>query len=217
MLRCGIRRGDAVAMSLVAVIALGGCAHVPRESAQLSQELTGMIKAAQTAHMSLIEGYVGERRARVDAFMKNNWIPDFLGGFVNESDVLGRLEKAGSASEKGKVMLQFAEAATEKIYERRSSQMAALDAIERTMKDEVGAHYADMLTVNQAITAHLMSAAKVNEARNELLKQLKIDGKDAFPVDRINEILDRIVRCEGKLEELPKYVEEVKVLIGREK
>ncbi len=202
---------------VIAIAILAGCAHVPKESAQLSQELTGMINSAQAAHLNLIEGYVNERRTRVDDFMKDKWIPDFLGRFVKESDVLGQIEKAGTPSEKGKVMLQFAEAATKEIYARRASQMAALDGIERTMKDEVRAHYADMLTVNQAVTAHLMSAAKVGEARDELLKQLKISGKEVFPVDKINDILDRIVRYEGKLDELPKYVDEAKKLIKREK
>jgi hypothetical protein len=85
------------------------------------------------------------------------------------------------------------------------------------MKDEVRAHYADMLTVNQAITAHLMSAARVGEARDELLKQLKISGKEVFPVDKINDIMDKIVRYEGKLDELPKYVDEARKIIRREK
>lgn len=199
------------------LLLLVGCAHVPKESAQLSQELTGMINSAQTAHLNLVEGYVSERRNRVDDFIKDKWTPDFLGRFVKESDVLGQIEKAGSASDKGKIMLLFAEAGTKEIYARWASQMAALDGIERTMKDEVRAHYVDMLTVNQAITAHLMSAARVGEARDELLKQLKISGKEVFPVDKINDIMDKIVRYEGKLDELPKYVDEARKIIRREK
>lgn len=204
-----------VLAAMVSVVA--ACAHIPKESAKLSQELTGMISSAQAAHMNLIEGYVGERRTRIDDFMRDKWIPVFLGRFVKESDVLGQIDRAGSAPEKGKIMLQFAEAATKEIYSRRASQMTALGSIERTMKEEAQDYYADMLTVNQAITAHLMSAAKVTEARDELLKQLKVSGKEVFPVDKINDVMDKIVRYEGKLDDLPRYVDEAKKLIKREK
>ena len=56
------------------LVVLSGCAHIPKESAQLSQELTGMINAAQTAHLNLVEGYIQERRTRVDDFLKAKWI-----------------------------------------------------------------------------------------------------------------------------------------------
>ena len=114
-------------------------------------------------------------------------------------------------------MLEFSEAAMKEIYARRTAQVAALDDIERAMKDEVGAHYADMLTVNQAITAHLMSAAKVTEAREELLNQLKVNPKNIIPIQKINDIMDKIVRYEGKLDELPNYIDEAKKLIRKEK
>jgi len=212
-----MNRKSCGAIIFVVVMSLAGCAHIPKESAQLSAELTGMIKSAQTVHLNLIDGYVNERRARVDDFMKDKWIPTFLERFVNGSGVLVKIDKAGSPSEKGKIMLEFSEAAMKEIYARRTAQVAALDDIERAMKDEVGAHYADMLTVNQAITAHLMSAAKVTEAREELLNQLKVNPKNIIPIQKINDIMDKIVRYEGKLDELPNYIDEAKKLIRKEK
>jgi len=208
-------RKFAMAVFVVVVFSVAGCAHVPKESVQLSEELGGMIRSSQTAHLSLIEGYVNERRVRVDEFMNTKWIPDFLARGVTESGVTEKIEKSPTPAEKGKIMLDFAESATRQIYARRAAQMNALDVIERTMKEEVQGHYSDMVTANQALTAHLRSVAKVTATRDELLRQLKIEPRVLLPVDRINELMDKIVSYDSKLDDLPKYVEDAKKLIRR--
>ena len=142
-------------------------------------------------------------------------IPDFLARVVTESGVTEKIEKSPTPAEKGKIMLDFAESATRQIYARRAAQMNALDVIERTMKEEVQGHYSDMVTANQALTAHLRSVAKVTATRDELLRQLKIEPRVLLPVDRINELMDKIVSYDSKLDDLPKYVEDAKKLIRR--
>lgn len=72
---------------------LVGCATIPKQSAMLSQELSGMIRNCRTSHIALLDEYLLERRNRIDDFMKNQWIPKFMENFTKESGVMNELEK----------------------------------------------------------------------------------------------------------------------------
>ena len=84
------------------------------------------------------------------------------------------------------------------------------------MREEISAHYADMLMVNQALTSHLRSAAKVTSTREESLKHLKLDSERLIPLGDINSVVSKITNYEGKLEDLSKIVGQVKNLLKGE-
>lgn len=192
---------------------LVGCAHIPKESVQLSQELTNMINSAQAAHIAMLDEYMAERRHKVDLFMEEKWIPKFMSKFVYDPEVLNDIKAANTAEEKGKIVLEVAEAASKQIFNRRAALMDALDEVEHTLKDAIQAHYADMLMINQALTAHLRAAAEVTATREELLKQLKIEPMEILPIDKINSSIEKILSFEGNLKELPDIVKEVRTTI----
>ena len=201
---------------IVFFIMLIGCAHIPMESVQLSEELTSMINSAQASHLGLVDEYIAERHWNTERFMEEGWIPDFLNTFVKNSTVLEDIAGADTYAAKAEKMLFFAQAALKEISKRRDSIIEALDKVELLMKDKISAHYADMLMVNQALTAHLRSAAKVTSTREELLDRLKLDPKKLIPLDDISSIVSKITNYDGKLEDLSKIVGQVKNLLKGE-
>lgn len=106
------------------------CAHIPKESVQLSEELTNMINSAQAAHLAMLHQYMAERRQQVDHFMENTWILGFIGQGVKDTRVLELIENENDLSEKGKIMLEFAEDASNEIFNRRKSLVNTLDEME---------------------------------------------------------------------------------------
>lgn len=66
-----------------------------------------------------------------------------------------------------------------------------------------------MLVINQSMTAHLCSASKVTSTRDELLQKLRIDPKVILPMDKINSSIEKLMKYQGKLEELPNIIKEV--------
>ena len=60
LLQCGV----AAILFLV-----GGCATIPKESVELSSELTRMIRVAEASHLALVEDYVAEKKHRADDFL----------------------------------------------------------------------------------------------------------------------------------------------------
>ena len=196
---------------------LMSCARIPKESVLLSEELTGMINSARTAHLEMLNVYMAERRAKADSFMVQKWIPDFINEYTSESEVFSDLDTAKTNSVKGQIMLNFSQAASDEIFDRRTAIMDALDQVERILKHSIEAHYDDMLMVNQALTAHLRSTAKVTATREELFQKLKIKPEEIINLDKLNPLLEKIIHFTAKVEDISTLVDSAKTLIKGEK
>lgn len=189
------------------------CMYIPKESVLLSEELTTMIKAAEVSHIALIDEYIAVRRARVDSFLANKWIPDFMKTFTANSSILDDINDASNMDSASKYLREFSEAAAEQIVDRRTTLYDALGEIEKTMKQAVEGHYDDMLMVNSSLTAHLRAKAKVTATRENLINQIGVIPKDILPLEKINTVVDKIIQYEGELENVQDLIGEAKILM----
>lgn len=196
---------------LVAVVM--GCATVPKESVDLSIELTKMIRSAEASHLATLQLFLDERKQRADDFLKNTWTPKFMENAMRDSHVLDTLKAQRTDPQRETVMKEFSEDAASVIAERRATMMGAIDRIGEMLRDSIRAHYADMLAVNQALTAHIRSVADVNATQTMILDALKIDPKTLLPIDKINGVLEKILSYQGNVDEILKYVEEAKTIL----
>lgn len=197
----------------VALLWVAGCATVPRESVDLSVELTGMIVSARDAHLALLDQYMAERKVRVNEFLQNTWTPQFMENAFRDTAILDSLNAVSSEEEKMMLLNEFLQDAEVQIVRRRSSLLNALVDIGGLLEEEVQQHFDDMLTVNQALTAHLESAADVTESRNHLAETLKIDTKSLLPMAKIDSLIDEVSRFQGKAEDVAGYVDRVRSLL----
>jgi methyl-accepting chemotaxis protein len=200
-------------MLLICVFLLAGCATIPKQSAMLSEELSGMIKSARISHLALLDEYLSERRSRVDEFMKTTWIPKFMDKLTKNSGVMDDLNQATDNDKKRQIMNEFQEDASNSIAERRISLVDAVNDIGEQIRNKIEEHYDQMQIVNQALTAHLRSAEQVNTTRDELLKSINVPIKEMIPFDKINQGLDKITAFEGKGEELNAKINELKSIL----
>jgi hypothetical protein len=190
-----------------------GCATVPKESVALSDELTGMIRSAEAAHLALLDQYLAQRRERATEFMEKVWIPTFMSNAVKDTRILDSLDARHDQEEKEALLREFTEDASVQIQKRRASLIDAVDEVGRTLRESITAHYSQMLAVSQALTAHLESAANVTEARDQMLASLKVDLKKLAPLDEVNGVLDKVMTYGSKAEDIKKAVNEAKALI----
>lgn len=198
---------------LLAGVFIVSCARVPNATVMLSEELTGMIMSAEVAHMATIEMYISECRRQADAFLDSTWIPSFMERMVEYSQVVEVLDSATSLTEKDMLLREFTIDAANEITARRESLMDAFDIIEHDLKEEVRAHYEDMLMVNMALTAHLRSAAKITETREELLELIRADPMEILPIDKIDAVVTKLITYEGKVEDVMNRVDEIREII----
>lgn len=199
----------------VLVLLLGGCATVPQASVDLSTELTRMIIHSKEAHLNLLDQYTAIRKAEVEKFINEEYIPSFTARYVAESNVLAYIQAAETDEQKGAEILEFSEAAFPVIDERRSLLMGAVDQIDNVIRTQIESHYQDMLNVNQALTAHLASAAEVVQTRQQLQQQLGLDISERLSLDRANEIMQKMLDLSIKAEDLPEMIDDFKEKIDR--
>jgi hypothetical protein len=192
---------------------LSSCANVPPEAVQLSGELTTMIRTAEASHLALLDSYITERKKRVDDFLEKTWIPKFLETGAKDAKISDLVAAEPDKIKKEELLNEFNSDAAVQINHRRASLMNAVDEIGNSLREAITLRYADILTVNQALTSHLQSGAKITEARKELFDKLKIDPAKLFPLDKINSILDRTLDYKNKAEDILNLLGEAKTLL----
>jgi len=198
---------------LIVSLSIIGCAIVPRQAADLSGELGGMIRESRTTHQALIDEYIKERRKRVDDFMTRDWIPKFTKNFIVKANLEQDLANAKTADEKLKIHLEFQEAASQQISERRTMLTDAIDEVGSLLRSKIDEHYDQMELVNQTLTAHLRSAEKVNATRDELLKLTKIKPNQLIPFAQLDQIVGKMERFEGDVNALRNLASQAKDIV----
>jgi len=189
------------------------CATIPKESAELSIELTRMIRAAEQSHLAMLDQFIVERKQRTNDFIDKTWAPKFMENAMKDTKIMALIEQERDAIQKAVLLTEFSQDAAAQVWKRRATLIDAIDEIGRALRETVASHYSDMLTVNQALTAHLRSAAEVTETRQKLLAGLKVDPAALLPLDKVNGILEKILTYQGKAEEVTTYIEEAKTIL----
>ena len=109
--------------------------------------------------------------------------------------------------------MEFSEDASAQIFSRQATFLAAIDKVDSMIRKRIEDHYADMLTVNQALTEHIRSAAKVTATREELFKKLRLDYRQLIPMDRVNEQLEKLMSQALNKGEVGTVINEIKSTI----
>lgn len=198
---------------LAIILILSGCASVPRESAELSADLGTMIRDARESHFALIDEYMRQRRARMDNFMEQKWIPTYMKNFMRESKFAEQYDAEKNPAEKAAIAEEFQQQASKDIAQQRAAMADALADVEGLLRKRIADHYDNMLVVNEALTAHLLSAAKVTTARDEIMKKLKLPANELVPLQKLDSTLRKIEQFEGKADAIYQLVNEAKSVL----
>ncbi|OKL42072.1 hypothetical protein [Pontibacter flavimaris] len=208
-------RGTLSLCAAAMLLLITSCVTIPKASVELSGELTQMILHARVSHLRLLDQYTRLQKDKVDKFMEEDYVPSFTANFVKESGVLANIQSASTDEEKGTEIIEFAQAAIPIIDGRRSSMMKAVDEMDRLIRSQVEAHYQEMLHVNRALTAHLGSAAEVVETRKQLQRQLNVDTESLIPIDKVNQVMEKMLKAGAKAEDIPSLVNDFKEKVNK--
>ena len=166
--------------------------------------------SSRKSHLELLDSYTTLRREQADRFLEEHWIPTFTANFVEESNVLSYIEQAETPEKKGAEMIEFAQAALPIISERQNSMFQVIDGVDQIIRNRIESHYQEMLAINQALTAHLSSAAKVGEIRRQLQTRANINVEELIPLDAMNETMEKLLKAGMQAEKIPDLLEEFK-------
>lgn len=80
------------ALVIAVGLAFNGCVRIPSQAVVLSRTVGERLPDLQTSHEAFVSAYFKLSRERVEDFIDSRWIPTFLGNFVQEADLMQKLE-----------------------------------------------------------------------------------------------------------------------------
>jgi hypothetical protein len=66
-------------------LALSACSTVSPQAVTLSEVVSQRVHAMQVSHEAFVRGYFGQSRERIEDFLVERWIPEYLGRFVADA------------------------------------------------------------------------------------------------------------------------------------
>jgi len=170
------RRRSAVALAagtaLVALAFAAGCSKVPQAAPELSVELGRRISAIESSHMALLRQYFDDKRAQVDRFIDEQWIPVFAEETMNDPFMSGlwtQVAASDDPNDRLQFILRLAPKLQREINSQRTSMIAPLDNLEHEIERRLRDEYNQARAINQSLTNLLQSAADITEMRQGYL------------------------------------------------
>lgn len=178
---------------ICALLALtAACAHVPRETSQLSGEVGSMIASAKTAHYNLLDEYERERRERIDDYMHHTWIPRLIGKMAEQGELWEKTCKNKNTLDAVMELRDFVLAAAKQIAAKRKELTDALDESMAELREAVRSHYDLLERAQGTITRNLRSVRTNDDLTETLLKKNGVDPQKLTPLKEVSRKLDKL-------------------------
>lgn len=212
-------------LSVALVFLVSSCALVPRESVELSTSVGRDVSAMYDAHRALATTLFGRIKGDVNRFVDTIYAPyqiqfvlarqkarQFAGDHNNLFSVLETSVKDPDNSSAQTDVLDFMTATVELVHNDiesyRAQRLAPILAQEREVLSALDRSYDRIQRGNAAVTAHLASIVKVNEAQDEILSAVQLDGlreKTGLALSeassKIAHFVDTAKRVDGSLDQ----------------
>ena len=117
-------------------------------------------------------------------------------------------------TERGQIVLEFAEAAMGQIERQRRELLAPISAQERQVLGELRANYAETMEIQAAITAYLGSVQRVKEEEDAVLRRLNLLRARDSVVARAIALNEDVVRLTGQAQNAEKALTDMRAKLG---
>src|SRR5688572_20253385 len=171
---------------LLLCITLASCATIPSQAPQLSEELGNKINSLEKSHLTLLHAYFEQKRALVDQFISDVWLPRFAENFFSNpqiQDAWNKIVQTNNTTERLEFLLAAAPHLQITIDEKRQELLKPLNDLEHQVEAAVREEFNLARSANNTLTSFLSTAAKIDENRSRYLKMLNISE------DRISTVI----------------------------
>lgn len=155
------------------LLSVVGCATVPKETVELSYALGQDIDAIHASYRSLIHKHFENLRSETDAFITNQWKPNYVSRFIKKGNLV-LLASNQDSVQAFEGVNAWVDIAIETIEKKRKELMTPINKDEEATLSAVDDAFARIRRANETITAHLNSIRKVQEVQDNALKALNV-------------------------------------------
>lgn len=194
----------AVAVLTAAVLTIGGCATVPRESVDLSYAVGEDIESIHQSYRELIRRYFEALRGQVTDKIDQVFIPAYVNGFVTSGKLIQHAQ-----NQRADLVEAWARIAVRRIDHERRERLQPLHDAERELIASVDEAFDKVTRANATITAQLLSVVKTQQAQDDMLGSVKLKnlreriyGALAKASEKAEQITNEISSTNTKLEKI---------------
>lgn len=147
------------------VLALSGCASVPKETVELSTAVGNDIRELHTGYKNTVRLYFAQLRLSGLTVIDETWVPAYLDSFVEVGELRDIV-----AEESRDDLHAWARAAIEDIDAMRSRFVDSLTVRETALLIKIDDAFARTINANANVTAYLQSLLKVEGMQDRVLQ-----------------------------------------------
>lgn len=197
---------------------LASCTTIPQQAPQLSEELGTKINSLEKSHLTLLHAYFDQKRAEVDRFVNDVWVPEFASTFFSNTQIQeawDHIVQSKDTRERLDFLLAVTPPLQAQIAEKRRELIKPLDDLEHQVEAAVREEFELARSANNTITSFLTTTAKIDENRQRYMKMLNIsEDKISSVISETDDVLANLVTKSeetlGKEEDLKKYQAQAK-------
>lgn len=201
-----------VGTAALLLVVASGCTSVPPAAPVLSAELGSRIQETRAAHRALVRMYMDDKRAEVDRFLMEEWVPVFARDLFQKQPVVRAWDEVVRSNDP-KMRLDFLVGLGPRlqaaINRKRTELIRPLDEMERSILRRLDDNYDQMLALNATLTGLLASASRGGETRQEILKMLNAQQKLPSYLDKVDEVVNLIVAGRDTFDQNHKRIEDI--------
>jgi hypothetical protein len=197
---------------------LASCTTIPQQAPQLSEELGTKINSLEKSHLTLLHAYFDQKRAEVDRFVNDVWVPEFASTFFSNTQIQeawDHIVQSKDTRERLDFLLAVTPPLQAQIAEKRQELIKPLNDLEHQVEAAVREEFELARSANNTITSFLTTTAKIDENRQRYMKMLNIsEDKISSVISETDDVLAKLVTKSeetlGKEEDLKKYQAQAK-------
>ena len=178
--RSGARLGLGCGMGALLAL-LAGCASIPKEAPGLSAELGSRVSALEASHLALLSQFFDEKRAAVDRYIDDVWIPTYSEEVMKEPAIASLWTQVcheGTDRDRLEFLRRVGTGIQRRVNAQRQAMIAPLDELERAVATRLRTEYDQARALNNTLTSFLSSAAQVEANRQRYLEMLGLHEAD---------------------------------------
>ena len=161
------------------LLAATGCASVPPAAPQLSANLGGRIQEMHATHLQAVRLYFDAKRAEVDRFVNDEWLPLFAKEVLEQPAVASKIEQlqAGTPpAERVAIIVGLGTRLQAKINAKRLELMRPIEEYELAVVRKLEESYNTTQAINSTLTGLLSATADATKTQQDILGALQIQG-----------------------------------------
>jgi len=203
-------------------LTMSACATIPKETIELSNTVGRDLEEVHRSHRAFATVLFDIMEKDVNKFINEIYAPAYIKKFATEYKLDDKVKGIVAAAPNNllPVLVRFVEKSNETIENKRAELLNQIKAQRNQVINDIDTSYRQLQAAQALIAGHLASVMKIHDARNEVLKNVGLEGMREKLAEntekvsnRISSLINEAEKAEGKMDKVEEALLKIKETI----